>query len=156
MHELVETLVEQETLSGVALEALLSAVVPYEGELMFRNSEQASVSRHVPTGPEGCSGNEVKTRGTARLTRTPGRLRRSRPSCRPPGPAVPVCPCVILIEVDGLEPKDVTPETTPFLWELAHPCEGQQIDETARAGWTWQAPRVGRCRPAQRRTRRRC
>jgi len=33
-----------------------------------------------------------------------------------------VCtPCVILIEVDGLEPKDVTPQTTPFLWALAHP-----------------------------------
>jgi cell division protease FtsH len=35
MLELIETLVEQETLSGVALEALLSAVVPYEGELMM-------------------------------------------------------------------------------------------------------------------------
>jgi cell division protease FtsH len=33
MRELVTTLVEQETLSGVALEALLSAVRPYEGEL---------------------------------------------------------------------------------------------------------------------------
>ena len=44
---------------------------------------------------------------------------------------------VILIEVDGLEPKDVTPETTPFLWELAHP----NLLESSRAGWTWQAPR---------------
>jgi cell division protease FtsH len=33
MRELVTTLVEQETLSGVALEALLSAVQPWEGEL---------------------------------------------------------------------------------------------------------------------------
>ena len=48
---------------------------------------------------------------------------------------------VILIEVDGLEPKDVTPETTPFLWELAHPnAPGGQIEDT-RAGWVWQAPR---------------
>ena len=47
---------------------------------------------------------------------------------------------VILIEVDGLEPKDVTQETTPFLWELAHPA-GRLI-ETSRAGWTWQAPRA--------------
>src|SRR5688572_30204762 len=57
------------------------------------------------------------------------------------GAATGVCPCVVLIEVDGLEPKDVTPETTPFLWELAHPGEGQQLDEGNRAGWTWQAPR---------------
>jgi cell division protease FtsH len=35
MLELIESLIEQETLSGVALEALLSAVVPYEGELMM-------------------------------------------------------------------------------------------------------------------------
>jgi hypothetical protein len=49
---------------------------------------------------------------------------------------------VILIEVDGLEPKDVTPQTTPFLWELAHPNSGQMIDDTERAGWTWQAPRA--------------
>jgi cell division protease FtsH len=33
MQELIVTLIEQETLSGVALEALLSAVEPYEGEL---------------------------------------------------------------------------------------------------------------------------
>ena len=46
---------------------------------------------------------------------------------------------VILIEVDGLEPKDVTPDTTPFLWELAHPA-GRSV-ETTRAGWIWQAPR---------------
>jgi hypothetical protein len=56
------------------------------------------------------------------------------------GAAVPGCPCVLLIEVDGLEPKDVTRETTPFLWELAHPAEGELIENT-RAGWTWQAPR---------------
>jgi cell division protease FtsH len=35
MRELIGTLMEQETLSGVALEALLSAVVPYEGELVL-------------------------------------------------------------------------------------------------------------------------
>jgi len=34
MEELIATLLEQETLSGVALEALLSTVRPYEGELM--------------------------------------------------------------------------------------------------------------------------
>ncbi len=47
---------------------------------------------------------------------------------------------VIVIEVDGLEPKDVTPQTTPFIWELAHPNTGQLIEDT-RNGWTWQAPR---------------
>jgi len=36
MDELVGTLIEQETLSGVALEALLSAVPPYPGELSLR------------------------------------------------------------------------------------------------------------------------
>jgi cell division protease FtsH len=35
MEELIATLLEQETLSGVALEALLSAVRPYEGDLMI-------------------------------------------------------------------------------------------------------------------------
>ena len=57
------------------------------------------------------------------------------------GAAAPGCPCVLLIEVDGLEPKDVTQETTPFLWELAHPADGELI-ENSRAGWTWQAPRA--------------
>jgi cell division protease FtsH len=37
MRELVTTLVEQETLSGVALEALLSAVRPWDGELALEN-----------------------------------------------------------------------------------------------------------------------
>jgi cell division protease FtsH len=36
MDELVDTLLEQETLSGVALEALLSSVRPYEGDLTLR------------------------------------------------------------------------------------------------------------------------
>jgi cell division protease FtsH len=36
MLDLIETLIEQETLSGVALEAMLSAVVPYEGDLMIQ------------------------------------------------------------------------------------------------------------------------
>src|SRR3954469_347356 len=36
-----------------------------------------------------------------------------------------VCtPCVVVIEVDGLEAKDVTPQTTPFLWALAHSGRG--------------------------------
>ena len=59
------------------------------------------------------------------------------------GAAAPGCPCVVLIEVDGLEPKDVTKETTPFLWALAHPQDpevGELVEDT-RAGWTWQAPR---------------
>jgi Type I phosphodiesterase / nucleotide pyrophosphatase len=67
-----------------------------------------------------------------------------------------VCtPCVLLIEVDGLEAKDVTPQTTPFLWALAHAGNVAQ-DPTAspasvgaaqtpgisgRAGFIWQAPR---------------
>ena len=60
------------------------------------------------------------------------------------GAAVPGCPCVLLIEVDGLEPKDVTPETTPFLWALAHPDDpgAGQLVEDSRAGWTWEAPRA--------------
>jgi hypothetical protein len=33
MEELIGTLIERETLSGVALEALLSSVKRYEGEL---------------------------------------------------------------------------------------------------------------------------
>jgi type I phosphodiesterase/nucleotide pyrophosphatase len=53
--------------------------------------------------------------------------------------------CVILIQVDGLEPKDVTQETTPYLWLLAHPnLQGQNIPGGAlaqRSGWIWQAPR---------------
>jgi hypothetical protein len=49
---------------------------------------------------------------------------------------------VILIEVDGLEPKDVTRETTPFLWQLAHPnAPESQLIEDSRSGWSWQAPR---------------
>lgn len=53
--------------------------------------------------------------------------------------------CVILIQVDGLEPKDVTQQTTPFLWLLAHPTvQGQNVLGSAlagRSGWIWQAPR---------------
>jgi hypothetical protein len=56
--------------------------------------------------------------------------------------------CVMLIQVDGLEPKDVTPQTTPFLWALAHPgstaypesaAYSQQL--TGRAGFIYQAAR---------------
>src|SRR5436190_8627750 len=68
--------------------------------------------------------------------------------------------CVVLIEVDGLEAKDVTPQTTPFLWALAHPDSAQTSTATSpttatefdpaaadsialsgRNGWIWQAPR---------------
>jgi hypothetical protein len=53
--------------------------------------------------------------------------------------------CVILIQVDGLEPKDVNPQTTPYLWQLAHPQgQGQNVPSpglTGRSGWIWQAPR---------------
>jgi hypothetical protein len=51
--------------------------------------------------------------------------------------------CVILIQVDGLEPKDVTQATTPYMWSLAHPpttaVPGSALVD--RAGWIWQAPR---------------
>ncbi|MFL5894633.1 MAG: alkaline phosphatase family protein [Thermoleophilaceae bacterium] len=61
--------------------------------------------------------------------------------------------CVMVIQVDGLEPKDVTPQTTPFLWALGHQAlnlstNDQAIDPaanspgiTGRAGFTWQAGR---------------
>jgi Type I phosphodiesterase / nucleotide pyrophosphatase len=52
------------------------------------------------------------------------------------------CPCVVLIEVDGLEPKDIRPELTPVLWEMSHPQGGQIWGGSGRAGWTWQAPRA--------------
>jgi hypothetical protein len=51
-----------------------------------------------------------------------------------------VCPCVLVIEVDGLEPKDINREITPVLWELAHPQNAQVLGE-GRAGFAWQAPR---------------
>jgi hypothetical protein len=58
----------------------------------------------------------------------------------------PAPACVILIQVDGLEPKDVTPASTPFLWALAHPqLQGQSATGTPldnRAGFIWQAPRA--------------
>jgi hypothetical protein len=51
--------------------------------------------------------------------------------------------CVILIQVDGLEPKDITQATTPYMWALAHPptpgVPGSALNN--RAGWIWQAPR---------------
>lgn len=54
--------------------------------------------------------------------------------------------CVILIQVDGLEPKDVTQETTPYMWKLAHPRLavaglGSTPAMLSRSGWIWQAPR---------------
>jgi cell division protease FtsH len=40
MQEIVETLVEQETLSGVALEAMLSGVRPYEGDMTLSGTRR--------------------------------------------------------------------------------------------------------------------
>ena len=60
-------------------------------------------------------------------------------------------PCVILIEVNGLEPKDVTKASTPFLWALAHsgaidsnndPGVSQYPALSGRNGWAWQAART--------------
>jgi cell division protease FtsH len=42
MEEIVETLIEQETLSGVALEAMLSGVRPYEGDLSLNGNRDGS------------------------------------------------------------------------------------------------------------------
>jgi cell division protease FtsH len=47
MEELVETLITQESLSGVALEALLSAVRSYEGELDIGSNGTSPTRRHV-------------------------------------------------------------------------------------------------------------
>jgi hypothetical protein len=56
--------------------------------------------------------------------------------------------CVILVEVNGLEPKDVTKATTPFLWALAHsgdatndPVANNYPALGGRNGWAWQAAR---------------
>ncbi|HEX2015428.1 MAG TPA: alkaline phosphatase family protein, partial [Solirubrobacteraceae bacterium] len=52
--------------------------------------------------------------------------------------------CVMLIEVNGLENKDVTPQSTPFLWALAHPGKTNASATpalTGRSGWMWQASR---------------
>ncbi|MDX6632304.1 MAG: hypothetical protein QOG26_309 [Solirubrobacterales bacterium] len=58
-------------------------------------------------------------------------------------------PCVMLIQVDGLEAQDVTPQTTPFLWALAHPGTSGPDNpygshpalSPGRAGFLWQAAR---------------
>jgi Type I phosphodiesterase / nucleotide pyrophosphatase len=64
--------------------------------------------------------------------------------CQPQG-------CVILIEVDGLEPQDVTQTGTPFLWALAHPDAAGASDALGTAydnalmdrnGFMWQAGRA--------------
>jgi type I phosphodiesterase/nucleotide pyrophosphatase len=59
----------------------------------------------------------------------------------------------MVIQVDGLEPKDVTPQTTPFLWSLAHPGQtgataypatavyANMPGLSGRAGFAWQAAR---------------
>ena len=60
--------------------------------------------------------------------------------------------CVVLVEVNGLTPEDVSPEKTPFLWALAHPDQPGDVPNAAlaaiggdevqdRAGWIWQAAR---------------
>ena len=60
-------------------------------------------------------------------------------------------PCVMLIQISGLEAKDVTPQNTPFLWAMAHPSATPSADNpfgpapflTGRAGFIWQAARSG-------------
>jgi hypothetical protein len=54
--------------------------------------------------------------------------------------------CVILIQINGLEPKDITKQNTPVLWALAH--SGDSTNDpaanaalTGRNGWSWQAAR---------------
>jgi hypothetical protein len=60
--------------------------------------------------------------------------------------------CVILIQVDGLEPKDVTAANTPVLWALGHGVSSSVTDinplgnvpvpgVSGRSGFTWQAGR---------------
>lgn len=64
-------------------------------------------------------------------------------------------PCVMMIQIDGLEATDVTPDNTPVLWSLAHPDGDGDDDGTpevppasgtplgaGRNGWIWQAPRA--------------
>ena len=54
---------------------------------------------------------------------------------------------MIVIQVDGLEPKDVTPQTTPFLWALGHAGGDPSIPLSnggalaGRDGFSWQAGR---------------
>jgi hypothetical protein len=56
--------------------------------------------------------------------------------------------CVMIIEVDGLTPDDLTAEQTPFLWDLARQnAQGtssgiaNQVAGGSRNGYLWQAPR---------------
>jgi hypothetical protein len=58
--------------------------------------------------------------------------------------------CVMIVEVDGLEPDDVSQTQTPFLWALAHPRQRggdpasavyQQL-LSGRNGFMWQAGRA--------------
>ena len=54
--------------------------------------------------------------------------------------------CVIMIEVDGLEPEDLDPQKTPLLWELARQGAqgvgpGTNFAGAGRNGYVWQAPR---------------
>lgn len=57
-------------------------------------------------------------------------------------------PCVMVLDVAGLEPEDVSPDLTPWLWGLAHPtASGESVQgpnpevTSGRNGWIWQAPR---------------
>jgi hypothetical protein len=58
--------------------------------------------------------------------------------------------CVLLIEVDGLEPEDVSQTATPFLWALAHPDQADPTGDpqsapslalAGRHGYLWGAAR---------------
>src|SRR3954447_14359458 len=56
--------------------------------------------------------------------------------------------CVVLVEVDGLEPEDVTQQSTPFLWLLAHPHGDENTGAVVgnalagRNGFMWEAARA--------------
>jgi hypothetical protein len=57
---------------------------------------------------------------------------------------VAACPCTILIQVDGLEPQDVSQAGTPFMWGLAHPNETSPAPgQAGRHGFIWGSARTG-------------
>jgi hypothetical protein len=54
--------------------------------------------------------------------------------------------CVMVLEIDGLEPKDVTAQNTPVLFNLAHPkfpsgTGSQGVGGNGRGGYWWNAAR---------------
>ena len=78
------------------------------------------------------------------LIEMPGAAQAAGTNC----PSGSVAKCVILIQINGLEPKDVTRQNTPFLWALAHSgdaTDAQLINQypalASRNGWAWQAAR---------------